>query len=100
VKPLHILPAALAELAAAADWYEERGAGLGVNLVSRVQRVLHDISETPGSYPIWSEDARFRKAKVGRFPYIVFYQEREAAVHVVAIAHGRRSPGYWQSRSR
>jgi hypothetical protein len=29
VKPLDILPAAIAELAAAADWYEGRGSGLG-----------------------------------------------------------------------
>jgi hypothetical protein len=33
------------------------------------------------------------------FPYVVFYYRRENAVVVLAIAHGRRRPGYWVERS-
>ena len=35
---------------------------------------------------------------VRRFPYVVYYSEGEEVVRVIAIAHGRRRPGYWRSR--
>ncbi len=97
--PVVLLPAALEELAAAAYWYEQRQHGLGVDLVSRVQDVLDRVAESPASFAAWPEDSSFRKVKVSRFPYIVFYQSRDDAVYVVAIAHGRRPPGYWKTRA-
>jgi len=35
-----------------------------------------------------------------RFPYIVFYVVDDEEVEVVAVAHGRRRPGYWLPRDR
>lgn len=37
-----------------------------------------------------------RRAPVPRFPYTVVYLVVGDAICVVAIAHERRRPGYWQ----
>ncbi|AUX43214.1 uncharacterized protein SOCE26_046580 [Sorangium cellulosum] len=32
------------------------------------------------------------------FPYVVFFYMRERTAVVLAIAHGKRRPGYWSER--
>ena len=100
MKPIELHPAALAEFEAAAEWYEARRPGLGGDFVDRVEAQIQLIREQPNRYPHWEEDSRYRKAKVARFPYVLFYLERADVIHIVAVAHGRREPGYWRRRSR
>lgn len=100
MKPVELLPAAEAELDAAVEWYEERAAGFGLALADAVERVLALIREQPNRYPRWQGDERYRKANVSRFPYLVFYEELDDIVLVIAVAHGRRKPGYWANRRR
>ena len=100
MKRVELLPSALAEFEAAAQWYEAKRPGLGLDFVDRVEAQLLLIGEQPNRFPRWEEDSRYRKAKVTRFPYVLFYLERGDVVHVVAVAHGRRAPGYWQKRGR
>ena len=33
-----------------------------------------------------------------RFPYVIFYAEYPERVHVLAVAHTSRRPGYWKKR--
>ena len=39
-----------------------------------------------------------RKFLLRRFPYGVVYRITKSAIQVIAVAHGRRRPGYWKSR--
>jgi hypothetical protein len=40
-----------------------------------------------------------RRATMPRpFPYLVFFYVRQGAAIVLAIAHGKRRPGYWSER--
>ena len=32
------------------------------------------------------------------FPYSVIFQEKSDIILVVAVAHAKRRPGYWQTR--
>jgi putative addiction module component (TIGR02574 family) len=89
---------ARAELEAAVDWYEAKAAGLGERFVHFVDEALELIAETPDGCPRWEADARFRRAVVQRFPYLVFYRDLADRIEVVAIAHGAREPGYWVKR--
>ena len=41
---------------------------------------------------------RFHYVLVRRFPYVVFYSEGADAVRIMAVAHGKRRPGYWKHR--
>jgi len=39
-----------------------------------------------------------RRVVLSRFPYIVVFRETVTEIEIVAVAHGRRRPGYWRER--
>ena len=88
------------ELIAAAAWYNRHQDGLGREFLEAVGRSFRHIEETPLAFPQWRADAPYRKYVVKRFPYVVFYVVTGSDVCVVAVAHGRRKPGYWVRRRR
>lgn len=99
MKPVRFVPQARRELHAAARWYNSRAPGLRADLVSRVDAVLERIVQAPQEFPIW-RSGPYRKARLERFKaYNVFFRERETDIVVVALAHGRRKPGYWARRA-
>ncbi len=53
------------------------------------------ILENPAGAPVWEKEPRLRRRVVPGFPYLVFYELNDDIVSVVAVAHGRRRPGYW-----
>lgn len=95
---LRVRPEAEEELDAAAQWYEARKPGLGAELVAAVDEALMWIVESPLASPIWRPGIPHRFHAVRRFPYLVFFIVDDNVVEVVAIAHGKRRPGYWQRR--
>lgn len=97
---LQIAPEAEAELAAAAEWYETRRAGLGVELVATVDGAFDAIVAAPLSYAVWRDDRAYRRHIVNRFPYVILFTVDEDMVVIVAVAHSHRQPGYWVQRGR
>jgi toxin ParE1/3/4 len=98
MKLMVLAPAAQAELDAAVDWYEERVDGLGLKFMLLVDEALQEIQDSPGKFPRWEHDARFRKFVMQRFPYAIFYREVAQRIDVMAVAHGAREPRYWLKR--
>lgn len=94
----NLLPAAEAEVVEAMDWYEDRRAGLGLELVAAVHGAIQRIGESPEQSPVWTVNRRYRRLVLRRFPYALFYHLREARPEIVAVAHCSRRPGYWLSR--
>ena len=45
-------------------------------------------------------DVTVRRALVPGFPYAVVFLATEDAVHILAVAHQHRMPGYWLHRLR
>lgn len=39
-----------------------------------------------------------RRALLRKFPFLVVFRESRAIIEIIAVAHGRRKPGYWKSR--
>jgi plasmid stabilization system protein ParE len=74
VRSLRVLPEAEEELAAAAEWYESKRAGLGVELVATVDRAFDAIQDAPLSYTQWRTDRPYRRVLLTRFPYVVFFR--------------------------
>ncbi|MBI4701495.1 MAG: type II toxin-antitoxin system RelE/ParE family toxin [Deltaproteobacteria bacterium] len=92
---------ASAELAAAAEWYERQGSGLGDALLDDVTKALVAIAESPRTWPRMPRGYRgVRRFVLARFPYGVVYVERPDHLLVAAIAHTSREPGYWRNRLR
>ena len=48
----------------------------------------------------WADfDAGARRYVLRRLPFLLIYREEETAIQVLAVAHGRRRPGYWLERT-
>jgi toxin ParE1/3/4 len=94
--PIRFLPEARDEYDAAADFYEQQQAGLGVDFIARVREVLQRIAANPKLHAAVYQDVR--KAVVRRFPYIVLYREDAGEVIVISVFHTSRDPSVWQSR--
>jgi ParE-like toxin of type II ParDE toxin-antitoxin system len=87
------------EFREAQKWYESRRTGLSGDFVTEVDRALERITSHPDRWPIYRN--RFRRVRLRRFPYSIFYSlERADLILVLAVAHVRRRPDYWLRRGR
>jgi plasmid stabilization system protein ParE len=89
-------PAAIEEAGAAARWYRERTPLAATRFVNELNEVIDRIMEAPQRWRLGAEGTR--KVKLPCFPFFVIYRESGSEVLVLAVAHGRRQPGYWKSR--
>jgi plasmid stabilization system protein ParE len=78
-------------------WYEEQRPGLGAEFFDAVVETTALIRERPESGPL-SPDGRTRRLMVHRFPYQVVYSVATDKIVIVAVAHLKRRPGYWERR--
>ena len=93
-------PEARAEFRTAAIWYDEREAGLGDAFISDINLTLQLIAENPPMFPQWPGAASgIRRAVVSTFPYVIAFEVGPDQILVLAVAHGRRRPLYWLTRS-
>jgi len=96
-KPVEFHPEALAETEAAVAWYRERSLRAAEAFVGELSEAVATFSEAPQRWPIF--EAGCRCFPLHRFPYLVIYREQPLSIQVLAVAHGRRRPGYWRTRS-
>lgn len=83
----------------AADFYESRRTGLGIEFADEVDAGISHILEAPTRWPEVERDVR--KYRTQRFPYGILYRIANAReIDIVAIFDLRRRPGAWRSRSR
>ena len=97
MKPVVFHDLAFAELDEAATWYEERKRGLGAEFRIAIEDAVQRIQDNPLAGSRYRRTT-FRFVLVHRFPYVVFYREGKEAIRLIAVAHGRRRPGYWKKR--
>lgn len=81
----------------AAEWYEGRRAGLGGEFLRAVRAALAGIAREPLRFP--TARGEVRRARVRRFPYIVFFVPEQERVVVHAVLHAHRDPRVWQERA-
>jgi plasmid stabilization system protein ParE len=93
---LVVRAAARREIEEAAEWYEGREPDLGAAFVEAVEA---RIERVPQQFALVNPQEPYRRALVARFPYHVFFEVLDDRVVVIAVAHERRRPGYWRSRS-
>ena len=84
------------ELDEAGDWYEQERIGLGLEFFAEIERLLHRVTSNPEHFSILYRGTR--KAVARRFPYCVYFRERNQHVVVVAVFHSARNPEAWKSR--
>ncbi len=90
-------PEASIEYGEASSWYSERDEGVARRFEREVDLGLARITEGPDRWPRY--DSVHRWLLLRRFPYLLIYREHEGRIWIVAVAHGRRRPGYWKDRT-
>jgi plasmid stabilization system protein ParE len=88
--------AAERELNEAVDFYELESLGLGDVFLAEVERALAQIA----AFPEAAEPLRdgVRRRLLHTFPYALLYSLRADGVRILAVAHQRRRPFYWEDR--
>ncbi|HET9766744.1 MAG TPA: type II toxin-antitoxin system RelE/ParE family toxin [Thermoanaerobaculia bacterium] len=94
---LFYLAAAQAEVREAFEWYCERSPRAAERFLTELDRATLLIRETPTVWPLFESGTR--RYVLHGFPYSVIYRELADHIQVVAVAHGKRKPGYWRSRT-
>jgi len=64
--------------------------------LDELDRALERIGDHPGQCPEYESGTR--RLVLQRFPYLVVFREIAAGAEIIAVAHGRRRPGYWRER--
>ena len=93
---VEFFPAAERELVEAADYYESKLRGLGVEFVDELERVAAVLTELPSLGE--RLDHVHRRVPLQRFPYAIIFRRDGEVLRIVAVAHRRRKPRYWTSR--
>jgi toxin ParE1/3/4 len=95
---IRLHPTARIELFEAAQWYEKQaGAEVAADFVTAYDEAAQLISSDyrlgrPGVHGT-------RKLSLRRFPFWIVYQVSEKSILVLAVAHWRRRPFYWEQRA-
>lgn len=96
---VEVLPAAQADLDSDADYYEERSSGLGGEFLTAVDSAFSFLARFPrAGRPLAGSTQMVRRWTVQKYLYTVIYVLLEGRVLVLAVAHSKRDPDYWQSR--
>jgi plasmid stabilization system protein ParE len=89
-------PEATQELADAAEWYLNRSPRAACDFAVEIKRALDKIRDDPRRFA--TIGTGFRACSVERFPFQVVFRTDPHRIFVIAVAHAKRRPGYWQSR--
>ncbi len=93
---IDIHPATVKEARTAYRWYLRRSAAAARRFQAAFQAALEQIAQSPDRWPVYLHGTRYRLLR--RFRFILVYRQRGDRLQVVALAHGRRRPGYWKRR--
>jgi toxin ParE1/3/4 len=94
--PVGFHPEAIEESVAAERWYRERSSAAAEAFVAEIDRAVELIGEAPER---WARHVRgTRRFVLRRFPFTIIFRAAPTGAEIIAIAHGRRRPGYWKHR--
>lgn len=93
-----LLPPARQELDEAFAWYETQVVGLGHGFLQEFNSAARLISSFPMLYQQLAPG--LRRCLLNRFPYGLIYGVNGDTIVIVAVAHLRQRPNYWQGRTQ
>jgi plasmid stabilization system protein ParE len=88
--------AAERELNEAVDFYDLESPGLGDVLLAEVEHALAQVEAFPEAAQPLRDGVR--RHLLHTFPYALLYSLRTDEVRILAVAHQRRRPFYWEDR--
>jgi plasmid stabilization system protein ParE len=91
-----IAAAAEQDYTEALSWYAERSERAARGFETEFERAIQAIQMAPQRFPFCDGSHRFYLMR--RYPFQVIYRETSGRMLIVAVAHAKRQPGYWQGR--
>ena len=87
---------AIAEARAIREWYAARNPAAADAFMAELDQAQKQIAKFPEAGAPYISNTR--RHLMHRFPFSVVYRRQKRKIQIIAIAHGRRRPGYWQGR--
>ncbi|NLS95158.1 MAG: type II toxin-antitoxin system RelE/ParE family toxin [Planctomycetaceae bacterium] len=91
-----IASAAEDDFTEALTWYAERSVSAAEGFEAEFERALQTIREEPKRFPPCDDRHRFYLMR--RYPFRVIFREEVERVVVIAVAHAKREPRFWEGR--
>src|SRR5579864_3059556 len=95
-KPYRLHSQAWLEIEAADSWYRQHSPDISAEFVEEVFAAIRSIRDAPTRWPAYLFGTR--RLVLDRFPFSIVYLDSSELVNIVAVAHSKRRPGYWQRR--
>jgi plasmid stabilization system protein ParE len=94
---VHFRQDAETDVADAAAWYENQGAGLGAEFLDEVLAACNIIADNPQMYPVLHRGTR--RAVIHKFPFGIHYRVENDLVTIIGVMHASRDPNQWKKRT-
>jgi hypothetical protein len=98
MKPVVFHCEADVELTTVAKHYKCERPELGRAFLDAFRAVKEAVERQPDRFSFFEKP--IRRARISGFPYKTIYEELQDCIHVLAIMHDGRAPGYWKRRLR
>lgn len=85
------------EFQSAIEYYQTESRELGIRFYREVLTAWNRVEAHPRAWP--KVRGEIRKCLVRGFPYKVLYTIEQDWIHVLAVMHSSRKPGYWTGRA-
>ena len=96
MKPVILHCQANVELTTAAKNYQCQRPELAADFLAAFRAAKDAIAAQPDRFSFIEKPVR--RVRVSGFPYRIIYEELDDCVHVLAVMHDSRDPGYWKTR--
>jgi toxin ParE1/3/4 len=67
-----------------------------LNFDDELAEAYGDLRKSPHLYANYLYGTR--RILLDRYPYFVVFRELPGMIQIIAVAHGKRRPGYWKKR--
>ena len=79
------------------EYLDAHSEALGRRFQKALNEAINYIAEEPQRCAVFEDDVRWKR--LHHFPYVIYFEHfGDDRVKVMAVAHGRRRPGYWCGR--
>jgi len=95
---IRISPFAEKDLQESIGFYNDQKADLGDEFAETLNRTFNRILGNPNQFPF--DYKNIKKARMDRFPFIVYFVLEESACYILGIFHSSRNPDIMNYRSK
>jgi plasmid stabilization system protein ParE len=94
--PIEFHPEARTDALEAYHWYAKRSERAAEAFRESIKAAGESIRQSPERWASYLHGTRRYLLK--RFPFVIVYRLTKHRIEIIAVAHGRRKPGFWKVR--